>query len=267
TAVDHLGGRSSNLPGLIIIGIPFYLLGSVGLLQSFSFLLFAYTIYKIITNEKAKLFGLVLLTSSVSFWWEVYVKSDLMSNFIIILNFLVLWYCKFKNDTINKPRFLGIIGGLLLLTRLVSIIPLTLLLFKPFLKSNFNKKIVFIGYAFITFTLLSFLVLKDCPSYDVFKVYNPFSLQNRQLPFFLSLFFILIPFYYSNKITSLTLLIKFSVVFISIPVITSFVLSFIKYSFHDIIHNSAFDLSYFNIISPFLIFYMIILLDKKYIEN
>ena len=37
--LDHLGGRSSNLPGLIYIGLPFYLLGDVGLLQPFVFLL------------------------------------------------------------------------------------------------------------------------------------------------------------------------------------------------------------------------------------
>ena len=65
SAIDHLNGRSSNLPGLIVIGIPFYLLGNIGLLQSFSFLLFSYTIYITVTNDKAKLIGLFLLISSV----------------------------------------------------------------------------------------------------------------------------------------------------------------------------------------------------------
>lgn len=45
TAVDHLGGRTSNLPALLFLGIPFYLLGDVGYLQSFTFLGFAFIIF------------------------------------------------------------------------------------------------------------------------------------------------------------------------------------------------------------------------------
>jgi len=263
SAVDHLGGRSSNLPGLIVIGIPFYLMGNIGLLQSFSFLLFAYTIYKTINNAKAKLFGLLLLVLSVSFWWEIYVKSDLISNFIILVSFVILWYYKYKNETITKPWLIGSLSSLLFFTRLVAIIPLTLLLFKAFLKTNYKKKLIFITSSIIAITLLLLLVLKDCPDYEVFKENNPFSLQNRQLPFVLSLIFIIIPFYYAHKVTSLSNLIKFSVTFLFIPVITSFVLSLINYGLYDIIHNSAFDISYFNIVMPFLIFYIIVKFDEK----
>ncbi len=263
SAVDHLGGKSSNLPGLIVIGIPFYLMGNIGLLQSFSFLLFAYTIYKTINNAKAKLFGLLLLVLSVSFWWEIYVKSDLISNFIILVSFVILWYYKYKNETITKPWLLGSLSSLLFFTRLVAIIPLTLLLFKTFLKSNYKKKLIFITSSIITIILLSLLVLKDCPNYEVFKENNPFSLQNRQLPFVLSLIFIIVPFYYSHKVTSLSNLIKFSVIFLFIPVITSFIISLINYGLNDIIYNSAFDLSYFNIVMPFLIFYIIVKFDEK----
>ena len=37
SAIDHLGGRTSNLPTLLFLGIPFYLIGDVGYLQSFTF--------------------------------------------------------------------------------------------------------------------------------------------------------------------------------------------------------------------------------------
>ncbi len=36
TAIDHLNGRTSNFPGLLVLGIPFYLLGNVGYLQIFA---------------------------------------------------------------------------------------------------------------------------------------------------------------------------------------------------------------------------------------
>ncbi len=66
-AIDHLNGRTSNLPTLIIIGIPFYLIGNVGYFQSFSFLLFVILLIIISDNYKARFFGMVLLISSASY--------------------------------------------------------------------------------------------------------------------------------------------------------------------------------------------------------
>lgn len=45
TVVDHLGGRTSNFPGLFLIVLPFYLMGSVGYLQVFTFALLSWSIY------------------------------------------------------------------------------------------------------------------------------------------------------------------------------------------------------------------------------
>jgi len=97
----------------------------------------------------------------------------------------------------------------------------------------------------------------------LFKENNPISLQNRQLPFVLSIIFILIPYYFSQKVVSLFILIKFSLIFLFIPILTSFILSLINYGIHDIIHNSVFDLSYFNIATPFLVLYIAIRFDEK----
>jgi hypothetical protein len=59
---DYMGRRSSNLPFLTILGMPFYLIfGSVGYLQSFSFLLFSFIIFKIFKFYKHRLSVLVLL--------------------------------------------------------------------------------------------------------------------------------------------------------------------------------------------------------------
>ncbi len=88
-SIDHLNGRTSNLPTLILIGIPFYYFGNVGYLQSFTFLLFMILIHDTFHNFKTRVFGLLLLVLSTSYGWEIYTKSDLMSNFIIILIFLV----------------------------------------------------------------------------------------------------------------------------------------------------------------------------------
>lgn len=93
---DSMGRESSNLPFLIILGMPFYLIfGSVGFLQSFSFLLFSYLIFKVFHNYKLRLAGLVLLVLSPSYLWEVYVKSDLLSNFVIVISYSYLIWTRF----------------------------------------------------------------------------------------------------------------------------------------------------------------------------
>jgi hypothetical protein len=264
-AIDHLNGRSSNLPGLLIIGLPFYLIGNIGFLQSFTFLLFSFTIYKSIQNYKAKILALFLLIFSISFLWEIYVKSDLMSNFIIILSFISLWYLKYKNTYLENPSLLAGISSFLLLTRLISIIPLTLLIFKAFMNSPFKKKLEFILITTSTILVLVFMVLYNCPNMEVFKSNNPITLQNRQLPFYISLIVIIIPFFFSKKINSLNLLIKFSLIFLFIHVFISFIISVFNFGIFDIINNSVFDISYFNIIMPFLIYYIAIKYDN-YLE-
>jgi hypothetical protein len=88
TAVDHLKGRTSNFPGLLILGIPFYLLGNVGSLQVFSFLLLSFVLYQA-TNIKQAIFYILLLILSPAFWWEIFAISDLMSN---IFSVFVLYF-------------------------------------------------------------------------------------------------------------------------------------------------------------------------------
>ena len=176
-------------------------------------------------------FFLFLLIFSISFLWEVYVKSDLMSNFIVILSFISLWYLKYKNTNLKNPGLLAGISSVLLLTRLISIIPLTLLVFKAFMNSSFKKKLEFILTTTLILLALVFIVLYNCPNMEVFKNNNPITLQNRQLPFYISLIVIIIPFFFSKKINSLDLLIKFSLIFLFIPVFISFIISVFNYGF------------------------------------
>ena len=104
--LDHRNGTSSNFPGLIFLGIPFYLLGDVGFLQPFIFAIVCYIVFKLNLSNTQKLSFLFLLTASIAYLWEVYVKSDLMSNLFLVLLFLLLWDKKYKSNYFKKPIFL-----------------------------------------------------------------------------------------------------------------------------------------------------------------
>jgi hypothetical protein len=256
TMPTHLGGRSSNLPFLLIIGLPFYLLGDVGFLQSGTFLLFSFLLHISLKSSKAKLLGIGLLALSTSFMWEVYAKSDLMSNFVILLSFIVIYFKKFGNENISKPITFGSIASLLFLTRLVTAIPLTLLFFKGFLKSTWRVRILFVVAFLLVSSILIAMVLINYPTFDILFRYNPILLQNRQLPLFISVVTLIIPFYYSFRIKSINHLLWYSFLLLLLPVIVGFNLYIYNYGFNEVIHMSKFDISYFNIFMPFTIFFI-----------
>ncbi|NOY38047.1 MAG: hypothetical protein GXO83_10805 [Chlorobi bacterium] len=266
TALTHLNGRSSNLPGLMIIGLPFYLLGDIGFLQSFSLLFFAFVLFRTLRTWQARLLGILLLIFSISFLWEMYVKSDLMSNFILLMGFVIFLHEKNKTHGLYKPLVSGILTGLLLLTRIVAIIPLTILFIQPFLQSSLRKRLWFFLSIFTTAIVLSLLLIRLCPDYDTFIHYNPLLLQNKQLPFIISFLFILLPFFFFKKYKTLNHILSYCILFLSLPVFSAFTISLVKYGFNNIVYESAFDISYFNILMPFLIYSISEDIDKKEIK-
>ncbi|HLW06952.1 MAG TPA: hypothetical protein VKY45_05255 [Marinilabiliaceae bacterium] len=256
SAIDHLGGRTSNLPSLIFIGIPFYLVNNIGFLQSFAFLLFVFVVYITFSNYRDRLFCLLLLILSPAYLWEIYVKSDLMSNFIFILLFLVIVQNKISKKSKMNTAVLSFVTSALILTRLPSIIPISLLLFKKFYNYSLKNKTIFIITAFLTSAIFLFICFHNVHSFEHFKRHNPFELQNRQLPLFISFITILIPIIYSFRINNLKTLIKSSTFFLLLPVSISLTLSIIKNGFYNSVSLSYFDISYLNITLPFLLIYI-----------
>lgn len=252
TAIDHLQGRTSNFPALMLIGLPFYLMGNVGFLQVASFVLFAYTSYTTNSTAKSRVLPLLILLISPCYWWEILVKSDLMSNLIICLCFIALWQKKNSTDLFKKPVLLAIICACLMMTRAIVMVPLALFLFKSFVKLKVKLQFLFSVTFLITTALLIGLVLMNCPDLDTLKKYNPIELQSRSLPWFIGLICLLVPFYFSFRIKNFQKeFYPYSVLFILIPALISFTHEMIVSVENTIIHSS-FDLSYMAMSLPFV---------------
>ena len=265
SVIDHLGGRTSNLPSLIFIGIPFYLIGNIGFLQSFAFVIFSYVIFITFDNYRDRLFCLLLLILSPSYLWEIYVKSDLMSNFILILLFLVIVQNRISEKKKINTFILSFITTTLILTRLIAIIPISLLLFKKFYNFSLKKKTIFTITLFLIAALFLFICFHNVENFEHLKMHNPFGLQNRQLPFLISLFTILIPTLYSFRLNNLKTLIESTFYFLLLPISISLILNINKNGIYSSIFNSSFDISYLNIALPFLLIY--ISLEYKIIQH
>jgi hypothetical protein len=253
TAVDHLKGRTSNFPGLLILGIPFYLLGNVGYLQVFAFILLSYTLYKYLNIKEAFRYILLFLISP-AYWWEIFAISDLMSNTIIVLCFIIFLKNKLKTNILAYPLFLGFSTSFLVLTRGIFAIPLTLLAFKDFFYSNLKNKFKYLLSFLLTFILLIEIVIMNCPDLETLKHFNPLVLQTHFLPNYVHIIALVLPFYFSFKIKKFKPdFFKITPFLILFPTLLAFIYRWQDVGFEDIIFKNRFDLSYLSIVIPFIL--------------
>ncbi len=252
-AIDHLGGRSSNFPGLFLIGIPFYLLGDVGFLQPFVFLFILFMLTKSNFNPYQKSIILILLIFSPAYLWEITVKSDLMSNIILIIMFIMIWHLKYFKNYFKYPILLALILSILVLTRGIVVIPLSIFLFKDFYKSPLKIKLNFL-ISFITFlSLLIIPIILLSPNYESLKEYNPFILQTRQTSIILQALTLIFAVFISFKIKNIKQVFTWSFNIIFFILFSTFIFYLVKYGVNKSILDSVFDLSYLGMVIPFII--------------
>ncbi|MGG5507540.1 MULTISPECIES: hypothetical protein [unclassified Myroides] len=252
TAIDHLGGRTSNFPGLLLIGIPFYLLGDVGYFQAFSFLVLAFTLHKVFKRQQA-FYILLLVGLSIPFWYEVVVISDFMSNMILVLCFIMLWNHYFKQEIYKKEIGLAIGISILVLTRGFAYIPLVLYFFAPFCQLNIKTQLRFSVSFLISSILLLLVVFYTVPDLETFKAYNPLVLQTSYTSIYHILFVFLAPLILSFYIKKFTDDFFFYTLLIAGTLsITLFIQFWNRVGFTELLHNSVFDLAYLAYIFPLL---------------
>jgi len=177
-AKTHLGGNASPFPVWLLFHIPFYLLNNVGLSEIFTTLLFVYSIKKLY-GYQAAIKGIVLLAMCINLWYEVAVRSDLISNFLLLatfINFLQAYHIHLK----SHPWILAACAGTWLSTRLSVAFPLFILLLPGYIKLRWKEQIL-IPCLVIGVFACTFLPLAIWNSEELFgAANNPFSLQFRQ---------------------------------------------------------------------------------------
>lgn len=186
--INFLGNKSSYLPGQLLLALPFYILKNVGYLQIASFLLFCYAVTKQIKSNYLRLLAILMFGISLSYIYETICKSDFISSFVVAASFIAIWDMKFKNDYFQKPYFLGIILGIICLTRSVAVLPLIIFLLKPFLSTDSRSKwkvmIAFIS----TLTILLATVIFPAENLSYLVKNNPLNLQGQSNKYIMIVF-------------------------------------------------------------------------------
>ena len=262
---DHLDQTSSNLPGLFYIGLPFYLIKDVGLLQPFVFLLMSFLLFKFKASSYDKLLVLFLFLVSPAYLWEVFAKSDLMSNVILLVLFLFFWSHTYKGGNFKNPILLAFFCAFFVLTRVVVVIPLTLFLFGGFIKSSVITKLKFVVsfLAFILIISLPFLI--TIPDFETVVKHNPFNHQTRYAPKILQGLFIMLPFVIALRINTIQSTIKYSFLLFAVLLFLTLAINSVEEGFNNNLYGNLFDISYLGMIIPFSVFSIV--LDFKNKKN
>ena len=252
-APTHLDGYASPFPIWQLFHVPFFLLGNVGLSFFFVQLLFFYSIYRL-QGHQALLVALLLIFCSPAVWYEVAVRSDLITNILLVgvlLNIViqkisVQWFQHYVVPA-------SIIVALLACTRVVSLLPIAILLFPYYIKMGWKQQIVFFLCLTISFvmTFLPF-ALWDPLNFFYFE-YNPWSLQTGQGNSIDFILFIPLGIYLSlqwngNHANYYRNTIILLIIFVAI----TFAHNMINSGNYDLF-CSAYDITYFSTALPFCI--------------
>ncbi len=184
-AKSHMDNYPGPMPFYFILALPFYFIKEIGFLSLSGLILFAYLVFKTTRNTNAYLFPAAFLLSSPILLWEMTSRSTIFVNAVLVLAYLL--YLRKVNFNLSPSYKMfgvyaaGILGGLILSTRNVFILPL-IVAFVYYLKSkkiNPFQLVVFGCFVLLTF-ITSFLPFV-LPFMEDFKKINPFIVQSSFL--------------------------------------------------------------------------------------
>lgn len=179
-ANTHLGGYASPFPVWQFLHVPFYLMSNVGLSFFFAFALFLWSVVKVQGKERATTVGL-LMCSSVAVWYEVAVRSDLLTNMLFLAAIVNLVLHRMSREWVDaKCWWVACAVGLLASTRMIVLVPLAILLLPYLVRMKWHRQISVVLLTMLVF-LLTFapFALWDWQSFYHFEM-NPWTLQTRQ---------------------------------------------------------------------------------------
>lgn len=251
SAQTHLGGYGSPFPVWQLFHLPFYLVGNVGLSFVLATLLFVHSIYQSKGLQSAFM-CFVLLLCSPAFIYEVMVRSDLLSNFLVccaVINYLFIYKVSIQRNI----WLIGIIGGLFLCTRLSAVIPLIILYFREFLSISSKNKILLLFITICTFVITFIPFIFWNFSILHFTEYNPFVLQSRQGHLTDFLWIIPLGIFFSMTWKGSIEYYGKMALFLFLLVVFIFVHNMYIHQNWSSLFDGFYDITYFNMSLPFII--------------
>jgi hypothetical protein len=257
----HTHGSVNNFPSPFpfwyVVNLPFYFLGDVGL-ELIAFLwLVAFAVRYFFKNYKKSLVFIVLLVVSPAYWWEVTVRSDSLSNALLVFCFILFY--QNKNYSLQKNFIFSVTAvSLLALTRFSALIPLALFFFRQYIYDlSWSKKILFpLCVAALFVAGFSPFVFWDTENW-VFFDRNPFMSQTSIGNNYTLLLMLVAGVFTAWRRKTFTEFLftaaAFIFLFIFVSQVGIFMIYGIEVSFFNDVH---YDISYFTLCLPYCLAYI-----------
>ena len=244
----------SPFPFWQYVNIPFWLMGDVGY-GLFFFLLLPFLAVKWFTNSyKSTFLFFLLLFLSPAYWWEVTVRSDGLSNAMLI--FCLILYLEKKRITFSTHFWtLVLLCGCVAATRLSAVIPMALYLLLPYTRqSSVGRLILFpvsvllvAGYFFLPY------IFWDTETW-IFFSRNPFMEQMRQGNSLVTLTILLLGIGLALRSKTFMQRIRTISWIVFLFILLTQIVRFAGDSFPGFLFNDDCDISYFTLAFPYCLF-------------
>ncbi|MFO7702833.1 MAG: hypothetical protein R6V37_07610 [Psychroflexus maritimus] len=249
------GNPPGPMPFYFILALPFYLIGELGVFSLTGVFAFFFLLRYQKLNTFFIFLGLLFISSSTFYIWEVTSRSNVLINSSLIL-LSIAYFESFKQFDKKRIILTSIIVGCLLSTRNVFAIAYIIYFMYLLLSKKITFKQLFIITAtsvlFFAFTFLPFVI----GHFDKFLEMNPFLVQSTFLiPFGYTLMFLVFAFLSSFLVKNYNDVIFYIGLNLFISIFIYAVYLIIEVGFHDAYLESVIDISYFIFAIPFLLLY------------
>lgn len=242
---------ASPFPIWHFINIPFYLLGDVGIGLIFFLLLTSFIVQYFFSSYRKSFFFIFMLCIAPAYWWEVAVRSDSLSNALLVFAF-ILWFTREKYTLSNNFWFAIITCGLIASTRLSAVLPVALFFFKPYIHLPWKQKIIF-PLGILGLTMLTFLpfIFWDTNTW-IFFSRNPFMSQTGAGNPYVLLIMIILGVIAALQWKNSKQLFNTISIFLFIFILTAQISSMLSRGIQgSIFTDSVYDISYLSLLLPY----------------
>jgi hypothetical protein len=194
---------------------------------------------------------IVILVSSPIFLYELIARSDLFTNMVLVLLYIVALDSTTRRD--SGPlhlALLGVAGGFILATRMIVVLIFFLLMTGDFRRRGVKSLWLIlgniVGFAAIT---LPFLIWDT----RYFLSKGPFSIQGSYMSMTTALPVLLLSLIFALRPISVSNVIQRSAILLFVAVLLPFLQSIYLLGWNGVIMDDGFDISYFAFCLPFII--------------
>ena len=257
SAHTHVGPNNfaSPFPLWHVINLPFYLLGDVGIELLFFLIIIAIAIKKFFSSYRISFFFMLLLLISPAYWWEISVRSDSLSNGLLVF-MIILWYIKNNRTFSNSFKLTILLCGIIASTRMSALLPLAIFFFQPYLQLSTKQKIIFpLSVLGIAFLVLSPFIFWDTDTW-IFFSRNPFMSQGYNGSVYIFLIMIPIAIFMALRWKNTQQFFNNASLFIFIFILSSLIFRVIKAGEGNLFSDGISDISYFNLALPYCLAFL-----------